>query len=61
MQALAEQRASDLHADAAAARRARQARRGQVAQQHDQFSATSTVRASRQRRLSAPGFVRPSL
>jgi len=38
MQALAAQRGSDLHADAAAARRARQACRSQVAEQYSQFS-----------------------
>jgi hypothetical protein len=38
MQALAAQRGSDLYADAAAARRARQAHRGQLAQQHRQIS-----------------------
>jgi len=37
MQALAAQRGSDLHADAAAARRARQARRSPRAEQHGQF------------------------
>jgi len=37
MQALAAQRGSDLHADAAAARRARQVRRSPLAEQHGQF------------------------
>lgn len=40
MQALAAQRGSDLRADGAAARRARQARRSQPVEQHGQFSTT---------------------
>jgi hypothetical protein len=57
MQAVAAQRGSDLHADAAAARRARQARRNQLAEQHSQSSTCEPAG----RRLSAPRFVRPSL
>jgi len=56
IQALAAQRGSDLSADAAAARRARLAHRSQLVS-----STVRSVRPSRLGRLSAPGFVRPSL
>jgi len=55
MQALAAQRGSDLHADAAAARRARPARRGPLAEQYGPVNTRGRLR-----RLSAPRFVRPS-
>jgi len=46
MQAVAAQRGSDLHADAAAARRAGHARRSPLAEQHGQFSTRESAEAA---------------
>jgi hypothetical protein len=46
MQALAAQRGSDLHAEAAMARRARWARRSQLAEQRGQFSTCEPTAAA---------------